>query len=132
MIEPALALTGSISIGSVASNTSHIVSARRNNAAGVAAEKANVKLTPSPPRPASTGAAPLPAAVAGGGPASAAGSDAARVIFCDLAAAGAGSSVAGCSGFGVSGAGVGAASGLISIFAGCADVSGVGGVISPD
>src|SRR5450631_1534606 len=125
-IEPPLLRIGSISIGFVESNTSHTVSARRNNAAGVAAAKENVRLRPSLLRLASTEAALSPATLGGGGLVSAGGSDAARVIFCGIAAAGAGIaaagagiSFAGCSGVGVSGAGgiFAAASGLISIFA---------------
>src|SRR5450631_785078 len=116
-IEPPLLRIGSISIGFVESNTSHTVSARRNNAAGVAAAKENVRLRPSLLRLASTDAALSPATLGGGGLVSAGGSDAARVIFCGIAAAG-----------GI----FAAASGLISIFACVAIASDVGGVISPD
>src|SRR5258708_23997916 len=106
-IEPPLLRIGSISIGFSESNTSHTVAARRNMAAGVAAAKENVRLRPSLLRVASTGAAPSPAAVAGGGLVSAAGSDAAGVIFGGVSAAGAaGSFDAGAdTGAGVSGAG---------------------------
>ena len=85
MIEPPLLRIGSTSIASVESNTSHTVSARRNNAAGVAASKENVRCRPSLFRFASTLAALSPAlspALASTG-----GSDAARVIFCGISAA---------------------------------------------
>ena len=63
--------------------------------------------------------------------ASAGGSDAVGVIFGGVSAAGAGIGFAAGSGFGVSGAGVvfGGSSGLISIFACCANVSEAGGAI---
>src|SRR5260221_11950562 len=133
-IEPPLLRIGSISIGFMESNTSHTVSARRNNAAGVVAAKENVRLRPSLLRLASTRVARSPATLAGGGLVSAGGSDAATVVFGDIAAAGAGIAFDGCSGAGVSGAGeiFGAASGLISIFACLAIASDVGGTISPD
>src|SRR5260370_2969742 len=131
IIEPRLARIGSISIGFVASNTSHTVSARRNNAAGVAAAKENDRLRPSLPRLATT---PSPAPVAGGALTSVGGSDAASVVFCGIPAVGAGVSFAGASGFCTSGTGdgFGAASGLISIFACCATLSDVGVPISRD
>src|SRR5437879_6840115 len=135
MIDPPLLRIGPISIGFAESNTSHTVAARRNKAADVAAAKENVRLRPSLLRLAST--VPSPAPVAGGGDlVSAAGSDAAGVIFGGISTAGAGVSFDGGAdiGVGVSGAGgiFRAAAGLISIFACCAKVSGVGGAISPD
>src|ERR1700733_6131263 len=47
MSEPPLLRIGSTSIGLLVSNSSHTVSARRNNAAGVTAANANVKCRPS-------------------------------------------------------------------------------------
>src|SRR5258708_443615 len=104
---------GSISNGVAESNTSQTASARRNNAAGVAAAKENVRLRPSLLRLASTEAALSPATVAGGDRISGGGSDAARVVFCAAGAAGislacislAIVSFTGASGIGVSGAG---------------------------
>src|SRR6185437_3161065 len=125
---------GSTSIGSAESNTSHTASARRNNAAGVAAAKENVTFRPSPVRVAPATAAPSPAPAGGGGLVSACGSDAATVIFCGISTAAAGVSVAEGSGLGASEAGIilGAVSGLISMLASLADVSDIGGTISPD
>src|ERR1700737_5106900 len=89
IIEPPVLRIGSISIGLTESNTSHTVSARRNNAAGVAAAKENVRLRPSLLRLAAT--APSPAPVAGAGDlVSAAGSDAAGGIFGGISAGGVG------------------------------------------
>src|SRR5258707_7169005 len=73
MIEPPWLRIGSISSGFGESNTSHTVSARRKNAAGVAVAKENIRCRPSLSRLALTGAA-LSAALACGG-----GSDAAAV-----------------------------------------------------
>src|SRR6266404_9389816 len=144
MIEPPLPRIGSISIGLTESNTSHTVSARRNNAAGVAAAKENVRLRLSPLRVASTVASL--AAVGGGDLVSAAGSDAARVVFGGVSAVearlsfvsavGAGVSFNGGADIGVavSGAGgvFGTVAGLLSIFACCARVSDVSGATSLD
>src|SRR4030088_261784 len=126
-IDPPLLRICPISIGLVVSNTSHTVSARRNNAAGVAAAKENVRLRPSLIPLAST----PPSALV-----SAAGSDALRVIFGGISAGGAGvpSDERADIGVGDSGAGgiSGAAAGLVSIFACCAKASDVSGAISLD
>src|SRR3979490_2176562 len=97
MIDPPLLRICPISIGLVVSNTSHTVSARRNNAAGVAAAKENVRRRPSLSRLALTEVA-LSAAWAAGG-----GSDAARVIFGGPSAAGAAISFGVRAGIGISG-----------------------------
>src|SRR5882757_1803846 len=122
MIAPPLLRIGSMSKGFKESNTSHTVSARRNNAAGVAVAKENFRRRPSLSRMATTGAAPSPAFVSGGG------SDAATATFGGASAAGAVVSLAGRAGIGGSGAGdsFGAASGLISILACSAISSDVG------
>src|SRR5258705_12256725 len=57
MIEPPWLRIGSISSGFGESNTSHTVSARRKNAAGVAVAKENIRCRPSLSRLALTGAA---------------------------------------------------------------------------
>src|SRR3954453_24016489 len=134
MIDPPLLRIGSISTGFAASNTSHTVSARRNNAAGVAAAKENVRRRPSLSRVALTGAALSPALVDGGDLVAGSGWGAARVVFGGTSAEAAGTSFCDRADTGVSDAGdiVGAASGLISIFACCAKVSDVGAAISPD
>src|SRR5712671_4845412 len=111
MITPPLPRIGSTSKGFKESNTSHTVSARRNNAAGVAVAKENFRRRPSLSRMATTGAAPSPAFVSGGG------SGTATAIF--GGASGAGDSF-------------GAASGLISILACSAISSDVGGAIAPE
>ena len=128
MIDPPWLRIGSISSGSTESNTSHAVSARRNNAAGVAVAKKNIRRRPSLSRLALT-EAPLSAALACGS-----GSGAARVMFGGACAAAGGISFDGGAGIGVSGAGdsIGASMGLISIFACCAKLSDTGGAISPD
>ena len=105
MTDPPLLRIGSTSIGSAESNTSHTVSARRNNAAGVAAAKENVRFRPSLVRVAPATAAPSPAPAAGGGLVSACGSGAAAVIFCGISTAAAGISFAEGSGFGCLGGG---------------------------
>src|SRR6202011_2902345 len=81
MIEPPWLRIGSISTGLVESNTSHTVSARRNKAAGVAAEKEKLRVRPSLPRLASTAAPPSPAPIVGRGRVSAGGADAAGIGF---------------------------------------------------
>src|SRR6266481_5058183 len=128
MIAPPLPRIGSMSKGFKESNTSHTVSARRNNAAGVAVAKENFRRRPSLSRMATTGAAPSPAFVSGGG------SDAATATFGGASAAGAVVSLAERAGIGGSGAGdsFGAASGLISILACSAISSDVGGAIAPE
>src|SRR5258707_6625064 len=128
MIAPPLLRIGSMSKGFKESNTSQTVSARRNNAAGVAVAKENFRRRPSLSRMATTGAAPSPAFVSGGG------SGTATAIFGGASAAGAVVSVAGRAGIGGSGAGdsFGAASGLISILACSAISSDVGGAIAPE
>src|SRR5712664_1384133 len=128
MIAPPLLRIGSMSKGFKESNTSQTVSARRNNAVGVAVAKENFRRRPSLSRMAITGAAPSPAFVSGGG------SGAATTIFGGASAAGAAVSLAGRAGIGGSGAGdsFGAASGLISILACSAIISDVGGTIAPD
>ena len=115
---------GSISSGFSESNTSHTVSARRNNAAGVAVAKENISRRPSLSRLALTGVA-LSAALACGG-----GSGAASVMFGGACAAGAGISFDGGAAIVVSS--VCTSTGLTSIFACCAKLSGAGGAISPD
>src|SRR5674536_347650 len=82
MSDPPLLRIGSISIGFVASKTSHTVSARRNNAAGVAAAKENVRLRPSLLRVAPTALALSPAPVAGGDLVSAGGNRGRRQRQC--------------------------------------------------
>src|ERR1700682_4382675 len=128
MIAPPLLRIGSMSNGFGESNTSHTVSARRNNAAGVAVAKENFRRRPSLSRMATTGTAPSPAFASGGG------SDATTAIFGGASATGAAASLAGRGGGGGSGVGdsFGAASGLISILACSAIISDVGGVIAPD
>src|ERR1019366_2769909 len=132
--DPPLLRIGSISIGFVASNTSHTVSARRNNAAGVAAAKENVRLRSSLVRVALTALALSPGPVAGGDLGSTGGPSAARIGFCGISAEAAGISFDGGAGFGVSdaGDGFGAGSGLISILACWARGFDVGGTISAD
>src|SRR5712691_4229213 len=128
MMAPPLLRIGSMSNGFKESNTSHTVSARRNNAAGVAVAKETFRRRPSLSRMATTGAAPSPVFVSGGG------SDAATATFGGASAAGAVVSLAGRAGIGGSGAGdsFGAASGLISILACSAISSDVGGAIAPE
>src|SRR5882672_6423213 len=128
MIAPPLLRIGSMSNGLGESNTSHTVSARRNNAAGVAVAKENFRRRPSLSRMATTGTAPSPAFASGGD------SDAATAIFGGASATGAAVSLAGRAGSGGSGVGdsFGAVSGLISILACSAIISDVGGVIAPD
>src|SRR5882757_5063051 len=99
MIAPPLLRIGSMSKGFKESNTSQTVSARRNNAAGVAVAKENFRRRPSMSRMATTGAAPSPAFVSGGG------SDAATATFGGASTAGAVVSLAGRAGIGGSGAG---------------------------
>src|ERR1700722_532857 len=120
MTEPPLLRIGSTSIGFVASNSSHTVSARRNIAAGVMAENANVRCRPSLSRRAVTTAA-LPlnlasgaALLASGGVLFASGGalDAAAAIFGGTMAAGAGVSLAGGSGICASATGAGASFGV--------------------
>src|SRR5258708_29599840 len=72
MIEPPRLRIGSISSGFGESNTSHTVSARRKNAAGVAVAKENIRRRPSLSRLALTGAALSAALACGGGPGAAA------------------------------------------------------------
>src|SRR5258705_10461655 len=124
MIEPPWLRIGSISSGFGESNTSHTVSARRKNAAGVAVAKENISRRPSLSRLALTGAA-LSAALACGG-----GSGAASVMFGGACAAGAGISFVGGAAIVVSS--VCTSTGLTSILACCAKLSGAGGAISPD
>src|SRR6202035_5465053 len=151
MIDPPLLRIGSISIGLLESNTSHTVSARRNNAAGVGAAKSNIRRRAAPSRRALTEAALSAAATAGGeltacggvtacgglaaggGSTAGGGSDAERLIFAGTSAAGVGISFGAASGFGASGTGgsFAAASGLISMLACSAIISDVGGTISP-
>src|SRR5712664_4661333 len=128
MIAPPLLRIGSMSNGFGESNTSHTVSARRNNAAGVAVAKENFRRSPSLSRMATTGTAPSPAFASGGG------SDASTAIFGGASAADAAVSLPGRAGSGGSGAGdsFGAASGLISLLACSAIISDVGGTIAPD
>src|SRR5712671_3302985 len=124
MIEPPWLRIGSISSGFGESNTSHTVSARRKNAAGVAVAKENIRCRPSLSRLALTGAA-LSAALACGG-----GSDAAAVRLGGACAAAGGISFDG--GAGVDISSVCTSTGLTSIFACCAKLSDDGGAISPD
>src|ERR1700733_13306955 len=136
MTEPPLLRIGSMSIGFVASNNSHTVSARRNIAAGVIAENANVRCSPSLSRRAVTTAA-LPLALASGGallassgalfasggafaPGGALGVTA--VIFGGAMAVGAGVSLAGGSGICASAAGAGAS--VYASLGGCAGICG--------
>ena len=115
---------GSISSGFRESNTNHTVSARRNNAAGVAVAKENISRRPSLSRLALTRAASSAALACGGG------SGAASVMFAGACAAGAGISFDGGAAIVVSS--VCTSTGLTSIFACCAKLSGAGGAISPD
>src|SRR5258706_14427587 len=126
-IEPPWLRIGSISIGFTESNTSHTVSARRNNAAGVAVSKENFKRRPSLSRVATTEAELSLTFVSGGS------SGAATTIFGRTSTTGADVSLDGSAGSGVSGAGdiFGAVSGLISMLACSAIVSDVGGTIPP-
>jgi hypothetical protein len=128
MTAPPWLRMGSTSIGFLESNSSHTVSARRNNAAGVAAENEKLRRRPSLSRLALTLAALSPDLISGGG-----GADAARAIFGGTSAAAAGGSFDGGVGIWASDAGgvFGARSGLISILACWASVSDVGGAISP-
>src|SRR5450631_323791 len=143
MTAPALLRIGSTSIGFVESNTSQTVSARRNNAAGVAVAKVNFRRRPSLSRWASTEAAPSPAFASGAG-AGGGGSGAATAIFgstsvagvftgTGASATGAAISFDGGTGAAISGAGdgFGADPGLISMLACSAKVSEVGGTIPP-
>jgi hypothetical protein len=121
MIDAPWLRIGSISSGFRESKTSHTVSARRNNAAGVAVAKENIRRRPSLSRLALTGAA-LSAALACGG-----GSGAARVVLGGAAAGG----ISFDGGAGIDISSVCTSTGLSSIFACCA-LSDAGGAISPD
>ena len=121
--EPPLPRIASISIGLLESNTSHTVSARRNNAAGVAAAKENVRRRPSLSRWALTTSAARhwPALLgvrvaAGGGSEAASVSAAARLPGAAFPLA-----QRRLPPLGAAGNGFGAASGLISILACCGD-----------
>src|SRR3954447_13672300 len=89
MIDPPLLRIGSISTGFGESNTSQTVSARRNNAAGVAAAKANVNRRPSLSRLALTEAAPSLTLLGGSALIVGGGSGAAGVAFGTASAEGA-------------------------------------------
>src|SRR5258707_11947619 len=94
MIAPALARIGSTSSDFFESNTSQTVSPRRNDAAGVALAKENVRRSPSLSRTASTAAPVASTGLASAGLASDGGT-AAGVIFFGASSAAAGTSFAG-------------------------------------
>ena len=112
---PPLLRIGSMFTGFAESNTSHTVSARRNNAAGVVPVKEKVTRSPSASRWAATDAACLSAAATAGGLAGAAG-----VVFGAAAAV---------SAFGASGRAASAAGGCsgTAAVAGFAGSTGAGG-----